>query len=151
MGWGFSLRIFIRLFRYKFKLGKLVKYPWNSEYLAFSEGQTVRTVVRFGFSTWKSCCLSVALRNWSNMFATWLIGFGVLQFLVSKQFFPYEPEGSNCCTIVHTLNQVNRVKNLAYGNDSGHYNTVDCESPLPVKEPLRSGSNSKILREPAIE
>ncbi|MED6182936.1 hypothetical protein PIB30_033342 [Stylosanthes scabra] len=34
----------IRLFRYKFKLGKLAKHPWNSEYLAFSEGQVFRCV-----------------------------------------------------------------------------------------------------------
>ncbi|MED6127130.1 hypothetical protein PIB30_085168 [Stylosanthes scabra] len=34
-----------------------------------------------------------------------------------EQFFPYEPEGSNCCTVVHSLNQVNHVKSLAYGND----------------------------------
>ncbi|MED6149469.1 hypothetical protein PIB30_062792 [Stylosanthes scabra] len=45
MGWGFSLRIFIRLFSYRFRLGKLVKYPWNSEYLAFSESQVFRCVI----------------------------------------------------------------------------------------------------------
>ncbi|MED6150664.1 hypothetical protein PIB30_074630 [Stylosanthes scabra] len=46
MGWGFSLRIFIRHFRYRFKLGKLAKYPWNSECLAFSEVQVFRCMSR---------------------------------------------------------------------------------------------------------
>ncbi|MED6149221.1 hypothetical protein PIB30_060375 [Stylosanthes scabra] len=27
---------------YRFKLGKLAKYPWDSEYLVFSEGQVFR-------------------------------------------------------------------------------------------------------------
>ncbi|MED6209295.1 hypothetical protein PIB30_053308 [Stylosanthes scabra] len=53
--------------------------------LAFSEVQVFRCIF------WRTR----ALRNWSNMFATWLIGFGVLQFLVSERFFPYEPEESN--------------------------------------------------------
>ncbi|MED6200735.1 hypothetical protein PIB30_088217 [Stylosanthes scabra] len=34
-----------------------------------------------------------------------------------EQFFPYELEGGNCCTVMHSLNQVNRVKSLAYDND----------------------------------
>ncbi|MED6159182.1 hypothetical protein PIB30_039860 [Stylosanthes scabra] len=53
MGWGFSLRIFIRLFRYRFKLGKLAKHPWNSECLAFSEGQVFR-------------CMSWRTRGWQE-------------------------------------------------------------------------------------
>ncbi|MED6221403.1 hypothetical protein PIB30_054305 [Stylosanthes scabra] len=32
----------VGLFRYRFKLGKLAKYPWNSECLAFSEVQVFR-------------------------------------------------------------------------------------------------------------
>ncbi|MED6221815.1 hypothetical protein PIB30_058342 [Stylosanthes scabra] len=58
MGWGFSLCISIRLFRYRFKLGKLAKYPWNSECLAFSEVQVFRCMSRRtrGVSvTWESC------------------------------------------------------------------------------------------------
>ncbi|MED6166127.1 hypothetical protein PIB30_105963 [Stylosanthes scabra] len=54
MGWGFSLRIFIKLFRYRFKLGKLAKYPWNSECLAFSKGHVFRCM------SWRSRGVSVA-------------------------------------------------------------------------------------------
>ncbi|MED6165625.1 hypothetical protein PIB30_101391 [Stylosanthes scabra] len=35
----------------------------------------------------------------------------------SERFFPYEPDGSNYCIIMYSLNQVNRVRSLAYGND----------------------------------
>ncbi|MED6120657.1 hypothetical protein PIB30_022942 [Stylosanthes scabra] len=43
MGWGFSLRIFIRLFRYRFKAWKVGEASVkNSKCLAFSEGQVFR-------------------------------------------------------------------------------------------------------------
>ncbi|MED6182576.1 hypothetical protein PIB30_029825, partial [Stylosanthes scabra] len=35
---------------------------------------------------------SVVLRYWLNMSAAWLANIGVLQFLVSEQFSPYELE-----------------------------------------------------------
>ncbi|MED6120310.1 hypothetical protein PIB30_019633 [Stylosanthes scabra] len=41
-GLGILTPYIIRLFRYRFKLGKLAKHPWNSESLAFSEGQVFR-------------------------------------------------------------------------------------------------------------
>ncbi|MED6210556.1 hypothetical protein PIB30_065191 [Stylosanthes scabra] len=72
---------------------------------------------RFRCKVIEPSLLCIALQNWSDMFTTWLIDFGVLQFLVSERFFPYEPEGSNYCIIMHSLNQVNRVRSLAYGND----------------------------------
>ncbi|MED6224881.1 hypothetical protein PIB30_088412 [Stylosanthes scabra] len=68
MGWGFSLRIFIRLFRYRFKLGKLAKYLWNSECLAFSEVEVLR------YMSWRT----------RDMFATWLIGFGALHIVSAR-------------------------------------------------------------------
>ncbi|MED6160261.1 hypothetical protein PIB30_049949 [Stylosanthes scabra] len=57
MGWGFSLRIFIRLFRNRFKLGKLAKHPWNSECLAFSESQVFRCMF------WRTRGVSVLAPN----------------------------------------------------------------------------------------
>ncbi|MED6225955.1 hypothetical protein PIB30_098592 [Stylosanthes scabra] len=93
MGWGFSLRIF-QTFQVQLQAWKVAKYVVNRYGLNYP-------VVRV-FSLQSSVC-SAAIS--AERVRSAVSHIGVLQFLVSEQFFTCEPEEGNCYASEHNLNQ----------------------------------------------
>ncbi|MED6174449.1 hypothetical protein PIB30_069072 [Stylosanthes scabra] len=102
---GDSHYVYFRLFRCRFKLGKWRSVVWSR----LSGGlSSFRCLVSKWF--WKSLVYeSVSSVCSATVSAECVRGvvshIGVLQFLVSEQFFPCEPEEWNCYASEHILNQ----------------------------------------------